>query len=672
MINQQTNNMDIIKKLILSLVLMSAMAASAANTVEFKVNQTTGAIDSIGVSGDANHMNWVLRTNQSQYKWVSPNYGWGLGYLSVNGVKHGWNRPSSIKKGGMKVSYMAGGIRIDVARAYSKGMLTERYTFTNTTGKAVHLSEIGIYTPFNDNYPTSQTCMTNRCHAGIWPGGDYAYVMASKMSGRGAGLGLMTTENGFTAYDVWERAQDHAYSNFRGVIALSPADCMLLKGGSVSMAWKLFAHNGTNDFYKRMVALGGAVMSSDKYVYEVGETAKLTLTTAKGTSTKKVRITKPGEVKVEMVNGNKSTYAELLGVSSYYGLMQKRVSFILDHQQIIDPTSPRYGAYMVYDNELNKIYMNDGARRSNDTGDGRERIGMGILLAKWQMLHPSDRLKESLVRYATFVRNKLQKADYTTKQTSDGLWKDRGYNYPWAADFYLYMYDVTKDKTYAQHAYGTMKALFRRFHYGFYCINIPVLHSVKVLREAGMTAQADSLMASYKKTADIFIKNGLNFPHHEVNYEQSIIAPATQFMCEMYLETHDSRCLEMVRLFLPALEAFAAEQPSCHLNDIAIRHWDGYWFGKKRLWGDTFPHYWSAINANVFHYYAQITGDKHYQERAENIVRNNLCNFFENGKASCAFIYPRLVNGEKAHCYDPFANDQDWTLAYYLLVDKGI
>ena len=60
------------------------------------------------------------------------------------------------------------------------------------------------------------------------------------------------------------------------------------------------------------------------------------------------------------------------------------------------------------------------------------------------------------------------------------------------------------------------------------------------------------------------------------------------------------------------------------------------------------------------------------KERAENIVRYNLCLFFEDGNASCAYIYPNKVNGVKGGFYDPYANDQDWALVYYLLVQNGI
>ncbi len=57
-----------------------------------------------------------------------------------------------------------------------------------------------------------------------------------------------------------------------------------------------------------------------------------------------------------------------------------------------------------------------------------------------------------------------------------------------------------------------------------------------------------------------------------------------------------------------------------------------------------------------------------YSTRAANIVRNNLCLFSEDGSASCAFVYPRRVNGTPAHYADAFANDQDWALVFYLAI----
>lgn len=214
-----------------------------------------------------------------------------------------------------------------------------------------------------------------------------------------------------------------------------------------------------------------------------------------------------------LYDGGKRTRANCLTVSSARELLAKRVNFIIDRQQMTRRDDPRYGAYLVYDNETDELFLNDRPTVSPaDRDEGGERLGMG----------------------------------------------------------------------------GTQK----------------------------------------------------------------------------YLDEASRQ--------LPQLEAFASFQPDYHMNEIAIRHWDGYWFGKREMWGDVYPHYWSTLTAAAYHYYSQCTGDASYQCRAENIVRNNLCLFFEDGKASCAYVYPYRVNGVRAGFYDPFANDQDWALVYYLLVNDDL
>lgn len=662
------------KRLLLIFSALQMGIASFAQNIVYKTQPETGAISELRISGDKSGTNWILKADKSQYPWVTEKYGWGLGYLTVNGTKEEWQKPSSTPSSTAgEATYKAGDISINVKRTALDDGFEESYTFTNNGNGKARLSDIGIYTPFNDNYPNAATCMKSRCHAHIWAGGNAAYVELRRMRGLGDGVGLMVTKGKISDYDVWERGNDKAYSNFRGVFALCPNDTVLDAGRSMTVAWRLFRHEGTKDFYRKLVEYDGAVVSSPKYVYQVGETAKVVLETKSGKVKKSVKITKPGEVTVAFNYGNgKTTFAKLLGVSSYEGLIEKRINFILDHQQLHDANDPRNGAFMVYDNETDKIYKNDDWRRSGDTDEGRERVGMGILLAKWYELHPSQRIKDALTSYAKFVRSQLQTPDYNVYNSALDKRVSRGYNHPWVADFYFRMYDITGNKKYAYDGYATMRAFFRTKGYGFYAIGIPVQESLSALKKAGMTAERDSLLNDYKNTAAKFMSNGLNFPTHEVNYEQSIMAPATQFMAQIYLATGDKSYLECSKMMMKPLESFTAFQPSYHLNEIAIRHWDGYWFGKRQLYGDTFPHYWSTLNATAYYYYAKCTGEKSYRKRAENIVRNNLCLFFEDGKASCAYLYPRRVNGEKAQYYDAFANDQDWALVYYLLVNHGI
>jgi hypothetical protein len=106
------------------------------------------------------------------------------------------------------------------------------------------------------------------------------------------------------------------------------------------------------------------------------------------------------------------------------------------------------------------------------------------------------------------------------------------------------------------------------------------------------------------------------------------------------------------------------------MAQIPVRHWDGYWFGAQRMWGDVFPHYWSVLSAAV--YLAWPDGllseaeDAELRSAAYAILRANLASFGPDGSASCAFVYPSCVNGQPAHVADPLANDQDWALVYAL------
>ena len=114
------------------------------------------------------------------------------------------------------------------------------------------------------------------------------------------------------------------------------------------------------------------------------------------------------------------------------------------------------------------------------------------------------------------------------------------------------------------------------------------------------------------------------------------------------------------------MELFSGLQPDYHLYEVAIRHWDGYWFGKKKMFGDTFPHYWSALTAVVYEDYAALTGNEKCRKAADAAYRGVLSLFMPDGSASCAYVYPVSVNGSACGYYDPYANDQDWGL-YFML-----
>lgn len=685
-----------IRKITNFVALIMATMPITAQKVITTTDNVTGALFSIRLDNDKNNMEWVLNTDATQYEWINKSHGWGLGFFSIDGKKYKWDKPVEIK--GDITKYRSGDIEITVKRKHHGNDLEEEYVFKNKGKKTLTLTDIGINTPFNDNYPDAATCMTGRCNAHIWAAGSASYVNAMRMNGEGPHLGLVLTEGKIKSYEVSERALEKSYSNFRGVLSLNPNDMTLKPGKSANLSWTLFEHDGWDDFKKKALSLGCVVAESDYYIYEKGETAKIRfLSSHKLKNPIATRGKAYLPVREELDQDNTYTYtvtlyddklgdntvlftydkgkitkAEIEFKSNFDELINKRAYFILQNQQMLDTTDRRFGAYMVYDNETNEIYLNNTPNvNPPDRDEGRERIGMGIFIAKIYKekektgnLSECERLENSLNQYTDFV-HKLQDKNYNTYSNTEHTSQNRNYNYAWVARFYLEMFGVTGERQYLTDCYKTLRALFRNFGHNFYAIEMPV-RAYSLLRENGFQHEADTLYKDFITMANTYTNNGRNYPKFEVNYEQSIVAPSIVYLLRIYKLTGDRKYIDAAKEQMPLLESFCGQQPSYHLNDIAIRHWDGYWFGKRATWGDTFPHYWSALTALAYSLWGDCTHDLNYKRKAENILRNNLCLFFENGRASCAYIYPYKVNGQKAAFYDPFANDQDWALNFYL------
>lgn len=684
--------------ILLLLLTTSSILFAGVSPVDVIINTSTGAVSELKLKGDKRQMNWLVKNDGTQYPWVKDNYGWGLGYFTAvkgrESIKKEWMKPVEISADGMEVLYREGDIRIEVKRKPEQGDLVEKYTFTNEGKVPVSLYDVGIYTPFNDNYPNAQACINTRAHTHVWEGGSAAYINVIRMGAFAPHLGVAVTEGALKSYEIWERGRKKGNSHTRGIMAMNLPDMELKPGDSYSLEWNIFSHEGNDDFRAKLLERGSVLVSCNKYVYEKGETVRAELHSRKplyactaamngvpvsvkqdgNTCIVEVPVVQAGEMRIDFFyNGGRQTHAHCLAINNINELISKRVEFIRTRQQMKSTADLREGAYMVFDNEGDSIYLNDTPNCNPvDRDEGAERVGMGVLLAKYYLLKKDPEVKASLLRYAKFIREKLQTKNYVTYSSVDQKGRNRGYNYMWIAEFYFHMYKATGNKQYVTDGYETLQAMFRQFGNGFYAIGIPVRLGLQSLQEAGMEKKYKKLLENFRKTGDVFVANGLNYPKHEVNYEQSIVAPAIQFLAQLYMETNEQKYMDEIKRQMPVLEAFNGFQPSFHLNEVAIRHWDGFWFGKREMFGDTFPHYWSTITGAVYHYYALCTGDVSYQKRAENVVRNNLCLFFENGKASCAYLYPYKIDGVKAQFYDPYANDQDWALVYYLLVNEDI
>ena len=216
----------------------------------------------------------------------------------------------------------------------------------------------------------------------------------------------------------------------------------------------------------------------------------------------------------------------------------------------------------------------------------------------------------------------------------------------------------------------TLESFYDEGGKGLYAIGLPILESLRFLRDAGETEHLERAKCLFSAHGEEILQRGLDYPAFEVNFEQSIVAPAAVTLLELYRYTKDEKWLNGARTQLDTLLRFEGRQPDYRLHDVAIRHWDGYWFGKDRLWGDTFPHYWSTLDAVALHHYARATGDEASKRHADRIIRANMALFSPNGTAGCAWIYPLTVNGRGAHYRDPYANDQDWALNHLLYLEE--
>ncbi len=685
------------KKILLA-VISIATTLSYAQSIEYSLEQTNGALNSIKVENDKRDINWILHAGLRHF--IKTEDLWGLGKFTQTDIygfskSFQWNKLKKLKqtKDSQSSSYLAGGLQITVSRKLLNGNLLETYTFKNITPAPLKISEIAVNTPFNDNYDKSDVCLNGRAHAHIWAdGGSSAYVCAINMGANPPHIGLLMNTGSISGYEIYKRDRKFGMSNFRGVFMMNFEDFTLESNQEKSFSWTIFSHNGWDDFFKKAKKLGGViaqfktrttailgekiklVFDSDKKIENPRITAngkEIDFSTSFFSNEIEVEITpeKAGEIEFILHYGDKKyTKAVANVVENPNEIIAKRAEFILKNQQMNNPDDRRFGAYMVYDNIENKIYLNDDSRKANDVDEGAERLGMGVFLARLAQLSPNKSLNTSLLRYADFVRNKLQTPDFTTYSTTFQNTRNRFFNYPWVARFYCEMYRLTKDKKYLSYAVGTMNSFYKQFGYSRYTLDTPVLVMVNALRQANMQKEADECFAHFKKTANIYVERGNNYPKQEVDYEQSIVAPAAMHLLDMYLLTKDKKWLDGAKVQLKNLEAFDGRQPHYRLSNVAIRHWDAFWFGKRRIWGDTFPHYWICLSSMTYAMYAEIIGDESFQLKAENGARACLSLFYGNGRATCAYVFPNKVNDFPCKIADEFANDQDWSLAFYLMI----
>lgn len=556
-------------------------------------------------------------------------------------------------------------------------------------------TSISIAFPLVDKYESSKVCMEQRCHTHIFCGGQISYICALRMGGQAPHLGMVLTKGSLAGYSIERNLVSQ--SNDRGCFLLHPSPMEIKAGESVTLEWIIFSHEGmfehslqTPDFFRKLAQYHPHFVKvwADRYVLFPGERNTLricpaftaekvtvdgqALPEADGIYQLEYTAQETGEKIFEIQADGVKTWCRTYVQERVEELAKKRCLFVAGHQQYHGGIDTLQGAYLAYDNEEEMCIY----RPENDYNGGRERIGMGVLMTRYLSGRSGEEiflLRDSLDEYREYVLREL--VDAETGKVYNDMGRDdsykRLYNAPWAATFFTEQYRLRKDVQELLCAYRIVKRFYEEGGKDFYPIDLPILLLDRELAGAGMETEREELLALYREHADRMCERDICYPASEVNYEQSIVAPAADILLSVYVLTGDAKYLKAAERQIRILELFNGMQPDYHLHEVAVRHWDGYWFGKKRYFGDTFPHYWSALTGNVFELYGRITGNSAYLERAENSRRAVLTMFFADGRASCAYLYPFQINGREGEFYDAYANDQDWGLYFYLKANGG-
>ncbi len=651
------------------------------------VKQQNGIIASIIIDGDANNMNWIYKDHE-----------WGKIFYRRRADARFKADPIELvsfeDNGDNSIAVFANrALQIAVRRTINQaGSLTERYTFKNisNTDLFIQTGELGIIIPIADCYTYAADSLRKYCNAHINCAENCAWINALRQGNSDKNLGLVVTEGSINKYSQLTYRTGVAADSPRGDFILHPEACELLCGEEFSIEWEIFAHKGTEDFH-RIIAEKQKIrnISADKYTVFSGEKMDFRFETNEtdvtvslnGESIPYARTgnvisvsylpKKFGDHHFDIYAGKYKTHIQMFATLSFDELVRQRVEYIVDNQQYHRQGSDVDGAYLVYDNDEERMVYDN---RDANHNAARERLGMGLLVARYLQKHKDAKIYASIMQYVEFIKREL--FDTETGEVFNTVGKNRSYirlyNAPWVMQFFAEMYMLTKEYEYIEYIHKALNFYYSNGGLKFYPNAIRPLTVYNAIVMSENNEYANEALKFFVAHADQMLSVGLNYPPHEVVYEQTIVTPAVCFICEVGIITGDKKYLDGVQGHLECLDRFSGTQPDCRLNDIPIRYWDGYWFGKSMLYGDTFPHYWSCLSADAWDDYYMLSGNEKYKQKAENCIRNCMTIYDEVGKGSCAYMYPFYIDNTPAQFNDGWSNDQDYAMYYLLrIVEEG-
>ncbi len=642
-------------------------------------DKKTGFIKSIINPHDSYNMNWCAENGNwgklHQRNWCADSGVFG----TVEGKEMKLSSFSETDDQSV-AEYENGELSVTVTRSFNKsGNFTEKYLLKNITDTVicVNRDNFGIETPFNDRYTNADECMIHHCHTHIWCGHNLAWVNALKMGISNINMGLFLTKGAIDCYD-----QNECHTNNRGIFILEPESMLFKSGESYEIEWEIFWHAGTEDFFNHIKKYDNFVkIDAVHYTVFENEDIEFTVTpvndiepcvylgeklipTQKIKNSYKVKFHAEslGEQKFTVKIGNFTTWTRFMVKRNFKELLEDRVHFIVKYQQCKDKTSPLYGAFLVYDNEYDSTYFDYS---NPDHNACRERMNIPLLLMKYLQVKNDPEVKAAIDIFIEFVFREFY--DENTGEVFNTIGKNRDqlrlYNAPGVMLVFCEMYFVTRDVKYLKHIVRLAENYYGAGGKKCYANGLAIAKVMRAFKEAGLKKEAERVIELFKTHVDNIISNGTSYPKHEVNYEQTIVTPAVSHISEMGMLCEDKDYYKAeAKKHVECLERFSGMQPDFHLNEIAIRFWDDYWFGKNRTFGDTFPHHLSCLTARAFLSYSILSKEDIWKEKAEECLRNCMCLIGDNARGAAAYVYPYKLNGKRGEFFDPWSNDQDLVL----------
>lgn len=681
-----------------------------------------GAMTGLRFLDDPYHANFLLSSHQEP--WVPEDKQWGLGFVTVAGCKYPLQQCVSIEQCGNTITacYLLNFIEtrfacvwdgdiaaskhehrleVTVSRTLLDDGVEESFQIKNTGPRHIAIDEIGLYSSFRDTYTTGDNALQTHMNQHIWMGGDLSYIEAERQSGEGPHMGMITLDGNFTSYQL----EEVNTSNHRGVVAMMAKDVRIPTNKSWNAVRLITPYTEHRDFEEKICKYTGYPVLDYGY-----------LTIVQGESFH-IKVEKPGTLRGvrldgQLLNACNGTYSytpertgEIQG-RIYFGknkianikmrviedpmvLLKKRAHYITEHQQLLDEDDPRYGAFLPYNILTEQIYkveeVGDRYYSVPDRNDARERLGMGAFLAAYARMSGDMDLLPALRRYSAFIEKCIIDENYDVwdsyeRQDSvkyylqlpllstDALdMRFRSPNYYFVVPFLAEMYWLTSERRYAELVAGIIDRYEEKYKLPGDVLMIGIdSNALKVVLDAGMTEAAERIQSYLHRRVICLQAMDDQYEASEVAYEQCMCSGAMREIADHYLYKKDDSFLDGLKRQYARLRTFEGNQPDYHCYHTAIRHWDEFWFGELELWGDTTPHYWDSISAEVYCMYAKITKDEGILKLAEDKFRNMLSLINSDGSCWYTYLYPEKVNGRPGARYDPLANDQDWAYFTYL------